>query len=58
MKQWQETWSDAVPGEGSTIRLYLPQLVEISNTALQSQSWPMKAQGAAALATVAEKMGI
>ncbi|CAI8054228.1 Proteasome adapter and scaffold protein ECM29 [Geodia barretti] len=57
VKQWEETWSEVVPGEEATVRLYLPQLVGVASSALQSQSWPIKSQGAAALATVAEKMG-
>lgn len=57
VKRWEETWSEMVPGEESTVRLYLPQLIAVSNTALQSQFWPIKSQGASALATVTEKMG-
>jgi proteasome component ECM29 len=56
VKQWKETWSEIAPGEEASVRLYHPQLVEVASSALHSQSWPLKAQGAAALATVAEKM--
>ena len=45
------------PGEESCVKLHLPQLVAMASSSLQSQYWPIKAQGAAALATVAEKMG-
>lgn len=58
LKQWKATWSEVVPGEESCVRLYLPQLVSVASSALQSQSWSIKSQGAAALATIAEKMGM
>ena len=57
LKLWKEAWSEVAPGEEACVRLYLPQLVGVASSALQSQLWPIKAQGAAALATVAEKMG-
>ncbi|KAG8014834.1 Proteasome-associated protein ECM29-like protein [Nibea albiflora] len=37
------------------IRLYMTELIAITQKALQSQSWKMKAQGAAAMATVAKE---
>ena len=39
------------------MKLYLQELVDVSTVALTSQSWPMKAQGAAALAAVATHLG-
>ena len=44
-------------GTESGIRLYLGELVGVVIPALSAQSWHIKAQGAAALATIAEKMG-
>lgn len=42
-------------GSFGGIRLYMTELITITQTALQSQSWKMKAQGAAAMATVAKE---
>lgn len=42
-------------GSFGGIRLYMTELIAITQTALQSQSWKMKAQGAAAMATVARE---
>ena len=39
------------------MRLYLEELVAITKLALESQSWHMKAQGAAAMNTIATKLG-
>ncbi|XP_034043433.1 proteasome adapter and scaffold protein ECM29 [Thalassophryne amazonica] len=55
---WSEVWQENVPGSFGGIRLYMTELIAITQKALQSQSWKMKAQGAAAMATVAkEQMG-
>ncbi|KAM9313856.1 proteasome adapter and scaffold protein ECM29 [Pholidichthys leucotaenia] len=55
---WAEVWQENVPGSFGGIRLYMTELIAIAQKALQSQSWKMKAQGAAAMATVAkEQMG-
>lgn len=43
------------PGSFGGIRLYMTELITITQKALQSQSWKMKAQGAAAMATVAKE---
>lgn len=43
------------PGSFGGIRLYMTELIAITQKALQSQSWKMKAQGAAAMATVAKE---
>ncbi|XP_053711143.1 proteasome adapter and scaffold protein ECM29-like [Synchiropus splendidus] len=52
---WAEVWHDNVPGSFGGIRLYMTELIAITQKALQSQSWKMKAQGAAAMATVAKE---
>lgn len=52
---WAEVWQDHVPGSFGGIRLYMTELIAITQKALQSQSWKMKAQGAAAMATVAKQ---
>ncbi|XP_041951493.1 proteasome adapter and scaffold protein ECM29 [Alosa sapidissima] len=52
---WGEVWQDHVPGSFGGIRLYMTELIAITQKALQSQSWKMKAQGAAAMATVAKQ---
>uniref|UniRef100_A0A3Q3WNZ9 Uncharacterized protein n=1 Tax=Mola mola TaxID=94237 RepID=A0A3Q3WNZ9_MOLML len=52
---WAEVWQENVPGSFGGIRLYMTELITITQTALQSQSWKMKAQGAAAMATVAKE---
>lgn len=43
-------------GSEAGIRLYLTEIVDIVQTALQSQSWNTKARGAAAISTVATKL--
>ncbi|XP_061591425.1 proteasome adapter and scaffold protein ECM29 [Cololabis saira] len=52
---WAEVWQENVPGSFGGIRLYMTELISITQKALQSQSWKMKAQGAAAMATVAKE---
>ncbi|XP_053185737.1 proteasome adapter and scaffold protein ECM29 [Scomber japonicus] len=52
---WGEVWQENVPGSFGGIRLYMTELIAITHKALQSQSWKMKAQGAAAMATVAKE---
>lgn len=42
-------------GSFGGIRLYMTELIAITQRALQSQSWKMKAQGAAAMATIAKQ---
>lgn len=37
------------------IRLYMKELIDITQKALQSPSWKMKAQGAAAMASIAKQ---
>ncbi|KAF7662410.1 hypothetical protein LDENG_00236880 [Lucifuga dentata] len=52
---WAEVWQENVPGSFGGIRLYMTELIAITQKALQSQSWKMKAQGAAAMATIAKE---
>ncbi|MBN3274657.1 ECM29 protein, partial [Polyodon spathula] len=52
---WTEVWQDNVPGSFGGIRLYMQELIAITQKALQSQSWKMKAQGAAAMASIAKQ---
>ncbi|KAM7419137.1 hypothetical protein PAMA_016317 [Pampus argenteus] len=52
---WAEVWQENVPGSFGGIRLYMTELIAITQKALQSQSWKMKAQGAGAMATVAKE---
>ncbi|KAM3938188.1 proteasome adapter and scaffold protein ECM29 isoform 2-T2 [Leptodactylus fuscus] len=53
---WREVWQENVPGSVSGgIRLYMKELIDISQKALQSPSWKMKAQGAAAMASIAKQ---
>ncbi|XP_076874647.1 proteasome adapter and scaffold protein ECM29 [Brachyhypopomus gauderio] len=52
---WAEVWQEHVPGSFGGIRLYMTELIAITQRALQSQSWKMKAQGGAAMATIAKQ---
>nr|XP_033782200.1 proteasome adapter and scaffold protein ECM29 isoform X1 [Geotrypetes seraphini] len=52
---WSEVWQENVPGSFGGIRLYMQELIAITQKALQSQSWKMKAQGAAAMASIAKQ---
>ncbi|XP_066037538.1 proteasome adapter and scaffold protein ECM29 isoform X3 [Chamaea fasciata] len=54
---WTEVWQENVPGTQGGIRLHLQELISITEKALQSQSWKMKAQGAAAMASIAKQTG-
>ncbi|NWI89256.1 ECM29 protein, partial [Pitta sordida] len=54
---WAEVWQENVPGTHGGIRLYMQELITITQKALQSQSWKMKAQGAAAMASIAKQTG-
>ncbi|XP_053887475.1 proteasome adapter and scaffold protein ECM29 isoform X2 [Malaclemys terrapin pileata] len=54
---WTEVWQENVPGTYGGIRLYMQELIAITQKALQSQSWKMKAQGAAAMASIAKQTG-
>ncbi|XP_062455207.1 proteasome adapter and scaffold protein ECM29 isoform X4 [Rhea pennata] len=54
---WTEVWQENVPGTQGGIRLYMQELILITQKALQSQSWRMKAQGAAAMASIAKQTG-
>lgn len=52
---WTEVWQENVPGSFGGIRLYLQELITITQKALQSQSWKMKAQGAIAMASISKQ---
>ncbi|MEE6507887.1 hypothetical protein FKM82_017224 [Ascaphus truei] len=53
---WKEVWQENVPGSiGGGIRLYMKELIGITQKALQSPFWKMKAQGAAAIASIAKQ---
>ncbi|XP_056628052.1 proteasome adapter and scaffold protein ECM29 isoform X2 [Triplophysa dalaica] len=52
---WTEVWQEHVPGSFGGIRLYMTELIAITQRALQSQSWKMKAQGAGAMSTIAKQ---
>nr|XP_034996453.1 proteasome adapter and scaffold protein ECM29 isoform X2 [Zootoca vivipara] len=54
---WTEVWQENVPGTYGGIRLYMEELIAITQKALQSQSWKMKAQGAASMASIAKQTG-
>lgn len=57
VSKWEETWEEMVPGTLAGVKLHLPELVEVVCPALLSQSWAVKGQGAAAIATITETMG-
>ena len=44
-------------GTEAGIRLYLKELVDLTQTALESQSWHVKAQAAATMSTMANRLG-
>ncbi|XP_038067101.1 proteasome adapter and scaffold protein ECM29-like [Patiria miniata] len=54
---WEEVWLDSTPGTESGIKLYLSEIVTLTQESLGSQSWPRKAQAARAMSTVAKKLG-
>lgn len=54
---WEDVWNEITPGTEAGIRLYLPEIVDLLSTCLQSQLWSVKAQAARAIATVADKLG-
>lgn len=57
MSIWEEVWLEITPGTEGGIKLYLSEIVQLLQETLQSQSWATKAQAAAAMTTVAEKLG-
>ncbi|KAL3868785.1 hypothetical protein ACJMK2_041546 [Sinanodonta woodiana] len=54
---WEEVWLEITPGTEAGIRLYLGEIVELLQETVQSQFWTTKAQAAAAMNTVATKLG-
>ncbi|XP_067931568.1 proteasome adapter and scaffold protein ECM29-like [Watersipora subatra] len=55
--QWKDIWNEVAIGTDSAVRLYIAEFLEITDTALQSSSWLMKAQAAAAMGTIAKSAG-
>ncbi|XP_039184910.1 proteasome adapter and scaffold protein ECM29 isoform X2 [Crotalus tigris] len=55
---WTEVWQENVPGTYGGLRLYMEELIAVTQKALQSPSWKMKAQGAAAMASIAKQTGV
>ena len=56
LEVWEEVWLEGTPGTEAGIRLYLTELMELLPVALTSQQWPVKAQAARAMGTVATKL--
>ncbi|XP_063151047.1 proteasome adapter and scaffold protein ECM29 [Candoia aspera] len=54
---WSEVWQENIPGTYGGIRLYMEELIAVTQKALQSPSWKMKAQGAATMASIAKQTG-
>uniref|UniRef100_A0A8C4NDS0 Ecm29 proteasome adaptor and scaffold n=1 Tax=Eptatretus burgeri TaxID=7764 RepID=A0A8C4NDS0_EPTBU len=54
---WSTVWDDNVPGNAGGVRLYLDELLALSQKALQSRSWNLKAQGAAVMAATVKLQG-
>jgi len=54
---WEEVWSEGTPGSEGGIRLFLTEIMELLPNALSSNQWPVKAQAAKAIGTVAKKLG-
>ena len=57
VSKWKEAWEEVVPGTAAGVRVHLAELVDVVCPALQSRSWPVKAQAAAAIATITKNMG-
>ncbi|KAL7988627.1 hypothetical protein Chor_007546 [Crotalus horridus] len=55
---WTEVWQENIPGTYGGLRLYMEELIAVTQKALQSPSWKMKAQGAAAMASIAKQTGV
>ncbi|XP_014680930.1 PREDICTED: proteasome-associated protein ECM29 homolog [Priapulus caudatus] len=53
---WEDVWLESTPGTEGGIRLYIEELVEITQAGLESNSWPMKAQAASGIEMIANKM--
>ncbi|CAG5117500.1 unnamed protein product, partial [Candidula unifasciata] len=54
--EWEDVWNEIAPGTEAGIRLYLPEIVALLSSCLQSQTWSFKVQAAQAMATVAQKL--
>ncbi len=57
ISKWRASWDDITPSMQAGVRVHFTSLIEIVCPALQSQSWLVKTQGAAAIATITESMG-
>ncbi|CAL1546641.1 unnamed protein product [Lymnaea stagnalis] len=55
--EWEDVWNEITPGTEGGIRLYLPEIVDLLSSSMQSPGWSVKAQAAKAMATVAQKLG-
>merc|ERR1719481_197387 len=54
---WEEVWLDGTPGSEGGIRIYQAEIMELLPLGLNSNQWPVKAQAARAIGTVATKLG-
>jgi len=54
---WEEVWLDGTPGSEGGIRIYQSEIMELLPQGLGSNQWPVKAQAARAIGTVATKLG-
>lgn len=52
---WTEVWDEFTPGTATSIKLYLEELIDFTSSALLSPQWKIKAQAAAAMATIAKQ---
>jgi len=57
LEVWEEVWLDGTPGSEGGIRLYQTEIMDLLPQALTSNQWPVKAQAARAIGTVATKLG-
>ena len=57
MSKWKDTWEELVPGTQAGVRLHLTELMDVVCPSLGSQSWSIKRQAAAAVATITETLG-
>lgn len=57
LEVWEEVWLDGTPGSEGGIRLYQTEIMDLLPQALCSNQWPVKAQAARAIGTVATKLG-
>ena len=58
LEVWEEVWQEGTPGTEGGIRLFLPEMMELLPSALTSSQWPVKAQAARAIGTVARRLAL